>query len=222
MGLDMYLDRLPRFEDVDANTVMAIEDYFGWVNRDEKYKGDTFEQWCGRKLEELPDVRTIEYFRQFYTTRYYAWDDEHKYPHTDIHESVGYWRKANQIHGWFVENVQNGEDDCRMYEVTKGELMELRDLCLDVLAHCVLIKVMVKNGQQYENGKWSDIIEDGKVIVDPTYAEEMLPHTTGCFFGNDGYNEWYVDDLVHTVEVLNKVLETTDFERQMICYCSSW
>ena len=25
-------------------------------------------------------------------------------------EEVGYWRKANQIHRWFVENVQKGED----------------------------------------------------------------------------------------------------------------
>jgi hypothetical protein len=26
---------------------------------------------------------------------------------TNIEEEVGYWRKANQIHRWFVENVQN-------------------------------------------------------------------------------------------------------------------
>ena len=30
----------------------------------------------------------------------------------ETHEEVGYWRKANAIHGWFVRNVQNGKDDC--------------------------------------------------------------------------------------------------------------
>jgi len=30
-----------------------------------------------------------------------------------IEENVGYWRKANHIHAWFVENVQNGVDDCK-------------------------------------------------------------------------------------------------------------
>ena len=27
---------------------------------------------------------------------------------------AAYWRKANQIHGWFVKNVQDDEDDCRL------------------------------------------------------------------------------------------------------------
>jgi len=28
-----------------------------------------------------------------------------------------YWRKANAIHRWFVENVQGGQDDCKPYYV---------------------------------------------------------------------------------------------------------
>ena len=36
---------------------------------------------------------------------------------TYIEEEAGYWRKANAIHRWFVENVQKGEDDCRDYYV---------------------------------------------------------------------------------------------------------
>ena len=34
-----------------------------------------------------------------------------------ITEKIGYWRKANAIHGWFVDNVQGGEDDCGRYRV---------------------------------------------------------------------------------------------------------
>ena len=35
------------------------------------------------------------------------------------------WRKANAIHRWFVENVQQEEDDCGVYEVTYDQLKRL-------------------------------------------------------------------------------------------------
>lgn len=38
---------------------------------------------------------------------------------------VGYWRKANAIHRWFVENVQNNVDDCGTYDVSLTQLSEL-------------------------------------------------------------------------------------------------
>jgi hypothetical protein len=44
-------------------------------------------------------------------------------------EEVGYWRKANQIHKWFVDNVQKGNDDCGNYYVDREDLENLLDLC---------------------------------------------------------------------------------------------
>lgn len=38
-----------------------------------------------------------------------------------------YWRKANAIHKWFVDNVQNGVDDCGNYYVSRDHLMSLMD-----------------------------------------------------------------------------------------------
>jgi hypothetical protein len=45
-----------------------------------------------------------------------------------------YWRKSNAIHKWFVDNVQDGEDDCGDYFVSREQLEELRQLILEVLA----------------------------------------------------------------------------------------
>jgi len=42
---------------------------------------------------------------------------------------AAYWRKANQIHKWFVDNVQDGRDDCQKYYVGKDSLQKLVDLC---------------------------------------------------------------------------------------------
>jgi hypothetical protein len=44
-----------------------------------------------------------------------------------------YWRKANAIHRWFVNECQDGEDDCRHSEVSRDQLIQLRDLCQRVL-----------------------------------------------------------------------------------------
>ena len=49
-----------------------------------------------------------------------------------IEEEVGYWRKANQIHSWFVNNVQDGVDDCGEYSVTDDTLKKLLDICKKV------------------------------------------------------------------------------------------
>jgi hypothetical protein len=46
---------------------------------------------------------------------------------------VAYWRKANQIHKWFVDHVQNGKDDCGDYYVSREQLQLLLDTCKIVL-----------------------------------------------------------------------------------------
>jgi hypothetical protein len=49
-----------------------------------------------------------------------------------IEEEVAYWRKANQIHNWFVQNVQEGVDDCKEYYVGIDDVMNLLDVCKQV------------------------------------------------------------------------------------------
>ena len=44
-------------------------------------------------------------------------------------EEAGYWRKQNNIHRWFVENVQDGVDNCGEYYVSAEKLRELLALC---------------------------------------------------------------------------------------------
>jgi hypothetical protein len=47
-------------------------------------------------------------------------------------EEIGYWRKANQIHKWFVDNVQNGNDNCDNYYVDREDLENLLKVCKEV------------------------------------------------------------------------------------------
>lgn len=50
-----------------------------------------------------------------------------------ITEQVMYWRKANAIHNWFVEKVQEGVDDCKEYDVSKEQLQSLLDIIKSIL-----------------------------------------------------------------------------------------
>ena len=60
--------------------------------------------------------------------------DENGFSGMTIQVPMAYWRKCNQIHQWFVDNVQDGEDNCGTYFVSRDNLTELLDLCKQVLA----------------------------------------------------------------------------------------
>ena len=53
---------------------------------------------------------------------------------SSIEERVGYWRKANAIHQWFVTHCQGGTDDCRDAYVSRTDLTALLETCKRVLA----------------------------------------------------------------------------------------
>ena len=146
--------------------------------------------------------------------KYYLWES--------IFEDVGYWRKANAIHRWFVENVQDGIDDCEYYEVKKEQLEELLETCVKVKDGSQLKQGWVQNGARFENGILCPIVEKGEYIVNPEIADELLPTTEGFFFGSTDYDQWYMEDIEHTIDILTNVLNDTDFDLEMITYCSSW
>jgi len=56
-------------------------------------------------------------------------------PSITLEVNVGYWRKQNAIHNWFVQNCQDGNDDCQQVHVSREQLEELRDTCRKVLAN---------------------------------------------------------------------------------------
>ena len=103
-----------------------------------------------------------------------------EFPSLTVSVKVGYWRKANAIHQWFVDNVQDGEDDCKEYYVSREQLEELKSLCERVLV---------------------DPTEEGP---------EFLPTQDGFFFGSTDYGDGYIQDLKDTVRIITEALEKYD------------
>lgn len=116
----------------------------------------------------------------------------------EIRYRVGYWRKANQIHNWFVKNVQCGKDDCSEYIVDKEEINELLDICKDLISS-----------------------------KDKDKALELLPPKEGFFFGlsnpeQEHFWEYYWDDIELTISNLENALEYINKYDACIKYTSSW
>lgn len=136
-----------------------------------------------------------------------------------IIEEVGYWRKANAIHRWFVMNVQDGNDDCGEYYVSTEQLQELLDAVEKVLQASKLVEGTVNNGYTFgPNGEKIYHTESGLVIDNPNTAKNLLPTEEGFFFGSTDYDEYYVNDLKETQEILKDAIAVGG----VYYYHSSW
>lgn len=186
---------MPRYRGTTAKEVSAIESYFNWLENKKgggEYANCSLKEWCGVSEDQLPSQKVIDFYKKHYDTKYWNWDHEHRYGHKMIMQQVADWRKENAIHQWFVENIQDGEDDCRFHrEVTEDDLETLLDICKTVLK-------------------------------DTDKAEELLPTQGGFFFGSTDYDEWYFDGIKYTIETIEQILKETDFDIYAIYYCSSW
>lgn len=218
MGLDMYLNRWPNYKNYGPVEFNAYETWKKYYS-DEKSLGEFY------KENDLipPPEEDIEAFEGFMHESYSAWDDEKRYPCVRIDDNVMYWRKANAIHQWFVDRVQDGKDDCEYHdEVTKEILEELRDKCKNVLENAIMVNGKVKNGSRMTMNGWKDVWKDGYVVINPEVCMRELPSQGGFFFGNTSYDEYYIWQIRQTYEACEKILKETDFEKQMIYYVSSW
>lgn len=136
---------------------------------------------------------------------------------------VAYWRKANQIHNWFVKNVQNGLDDCGYYEVSITKLKELKEICDKILKEVMLTPGKITMYKTYDNDKeqWINKYGNGMVIANKETCEELLPTTEGFFFGSTDYDSYYLNDIKDTSKMLDKIINETK-EDEELEYHSSW
>lgn len=120
-------------------------------------------------------------------------------------EEIGFWQEANQIHGWFVDNVQKGEDDRQEYYVSRTQLGNLLASVQEVLDNSALVLK-----KQSEGRFWYDTLinseDEGYVIENPSTAKEYLPTREGFFFGSLDYDQQYLDQLRHTRDILREAL----------------
>jgi hypothetical protein len=158
-----------------------------------------------------------------------------EYGGATITKCVGYWRKANAIHGWITRNLANGLDECQRINLDRTDLILLRDSCvkeLDNRASALpnkegarTIKLDEANNPE---GAIRSLIEDmnsefGKRhtaidLADPLSVEPV----EGFFFGGTEKDEYYYSALEYTVDTINSLLAGTVDESYSFYYQASW
>jgi len=128
---------------------------------------------------------------------------DHAYNHFTYVFPIITWRKANAIHKFFVDNCQEGNDNCQRHYVSESDLEKLLEII-------------------------NEILEIKTPVAREMKAEELLPtDIEGCFFGSKEYDDWYYKDLEDTKKVLDKLFEYQATAEAGKCfdnfyYQSSW
>ena len=119
-------------------------------------------------------------------------DDAYNELVKETSEEVMYWRKANQIRSWIVNNTIYEDDwNCEEVELTKETLEKLKADC-------------------------------ETVMDDPSKARKIFPTSAKFFFGSTDYDEWYFNELETTAKEIEIILKETDFENEIIYYTEWW
>lgn len=82
---------------------------------------------------------------------------------------VGYWRKSNQIHKWFVDNCQNGVDECQKTWVPREKLETLLAVCKETMKTQDASKLPPQSGFFFgstdtDEWYWKDIEHTIKIL----------------------------------------------------------
>lgn len=204
MGLDMYLyteKRLNKrskidkqyielFDTIDFNTLPPSDNYTIYISQ--YFSSKSFYD----TISSMPPM----YGQVGMITEVYSDGDSYI-----VKTEASYWRKANHIHKWFVDNCQDGIDECQITDVSPAQLESLYNL-LDKFGYIP-----------------KDIDED--YIPTPyklKQAQELLPSTSGFFFGNTNYDNSYFYHILTTRNMLAKLLKPSTTKNWKITYSSSW
>ena len=130
-----------------------------------------------------------------------------------VEEDTKRWVDAYHIHKWFVDNVQNGQDDEKKYYIGHGNLQNLYDTCDQVITASKLVDGVVDAATADDTDHPHGVAQraPGKVIEDPTVAKKLLPTRSDALFGSGDHDEKY----------LNDVKETRDWAAQLLADCNS-
>jgi hypothetical protein len=131
------------------------------------------------KYFDAADVEKIEKINDIFGV---TGIEDGDYGAEEVKFRVAYWRKANAIHDWFVQNVQDGVDECQETWVSREQLQELIDICEQVIADMSKAEQLLPTrsgfffgGTDYDDWYKGDLEFTAerlrKILADPAFAK---------------------------------------------------
>lgn len=165
MGLDMYLYKTAKINDATQEDYVRYYDETHFKNAQEIYDNPNIPDVLKARIRQAaPDLSGWEHYMSPF-------------------EEVGYWRKFNALHAFFVDSFQDGVDECQLSRPLNREDLEK--------------------------------------TLEAVKADNLKPRS-GFFFGSTDKDMFYEQDRENTIELLEKLLEETDFDKEVFFYRSSW
>jgi len=171
MGLDMYLYSEKRLNKNSAIDCQYIN-YFDKISNIESklheadglYISNYFSAAIKEHIMQLPkldgqvgDIKFVKSDGDSYIVR----------------AESGYWRKANQIHTWFVNRCQDDKDKCQRTWVSPEQLMSLMSLINEVGKSKAKARVLLPTSDgfffgstEYDEGYFGDLHDTKKILKD--------------------------------------------------------
>lgn len=155
-----------------------------------------------------------------------------QYPSVSVRKKVAYWRKANAIHGWFVRELANGKDECQEIYVTREDLVNLRNECVNALANranavpnnessrVIKLNDNGNNVEEVMTQMMSTFKKEAQKSNSTIVVSEPLAPTEGFFFGGTEKDEYYYGTIEYTLDTLNALLANGD--KYEYYYRASW
>jgi len=174
----MYLKMVPKVETIEE------------LNEMETRLSKAY--YAGTLKQELEAVQKEKGFKNPISYEMSEWvDDEKEYleqnaeyhsPKIVLSKDVGYWRKFNALHSWFVKTFQDDIDECQSSIVDPEVLRELFD---------EIIKINKKNakdilptqggfffgGTEYDEWYWQNVEELTKFLLSLYEQYDFEEHT---------------------------------------------
>ena len=217
MALIMYFTRAPKYqnmftreyETIPRRDIELIEKYFDWkrARHEGKYSCNSLQEWCGVSENDIPNKYHINYYNEFYTIKKNYMEYIGEVESYSIFEFLARIGRNNQLYNWCIDNVMNGNMDNNYYEISEAKLRELLFICQTVSNGFTLIH---EGKEKYQN----------KYDVNKDIAENLFPvmndDKRGMFYGTKEYDNDYAIQVLELVDIISNVIETTDFEKQVV------
>ena len=134
-----------------------------------------------------------------------------------VKSMVGYWRKANAIHGWIVDKCGKGVDECQTIYLSDEDLLNLRNDCIKALANPNREYQIENNKVFYQLCDYLNKLE--QPITVENYETQLQP-VEGFFFGGNELSDYYFYQLEYTIDLITSLLESD--QELNFTYQASW
>jgi hypothetical protein len=121
------------------------------------------------------------------------------YLYSSTKGEIGYWRKANHIHGFFESSLSKC-DNCRDNVVSFDTLKELLERCIRVRDSLKKSRKMTVTGEDYSYDRF----------LDTDVALDLLPPFAGFFFGDYEITNYYLKTIEYTINILTTAISAKE------------